>query len=68
VGAGLVSGIILGAIGAHLGPLGIVVQNDGGLLFALALIVFFGSLVVLALRRRQAFALVRGALALVRRT
>jgi hypothetical protein len=68
VGAGLISGIILGAIGAHLGPLGIVVQNDGGLLFALALIVFFGSLTVLALRRRQAFALVRGALALVRRT
>ncbi|MDX2017250.1 MAG: DoxX family protein [Planctomycetota bacterium] len=66
VGAGLAAGIILGAIGAHLGPLGIVVQNDGGLLFALALIVFFGALTILALRRHQARVLIARALALVR--
>jgi hypothetical protein len=29
------------------------VQNDGGLLFALALIVFIGSAVILVIRRHQ---------------
>lgn len=36
----LAVGVMLGAIGSHLTRLGIVVQNDGGLLFALALVVF----------------------------
>lgn len=53
LGALLSVGVITGAIGAHLTKLGIVVQNDGGLLFALALIVFFGSLGILFIRRRQ---------------
>ncbi|MBY0111894.1 MAG: hypothetical protein K2Y21_03670 [Phycisphaerales bacterium] len=53
LGALLSVGVITGAIGAHLTKLGIVVQNDGGLLFALALIVFFGSLAILFIRRRQ---------------
>ena len=35
--------IISGAIVSHLAVLGIVVQNDGGLLFTLAIIVFAGS-------------------------
>lgn len=53
LGALLSVGVITGAIGAHLTKLGIVVQNDGGLLFGLALVVFFGSLGILFLRRRQ---------------
>lgn len=39
-GALLAAGVMLGAIGSHLTRLGLVVQNDGGLLFALAWIVF----------------------------
>jgi putative oxidoreductase len=53
LGALLSVGVITGAIGAHLTKLGIVVQNDGGLLFALAVIVFVGSLGILFIRRRQ---------------
>lgn len=33
VGIILSTGIILGAVASHLGPLGIVVQNDGGKVF-----------------------------------
>src|ERR1051326_1027799 len=40
LGALLALGVISGAIVSHLTRLGIVVKNDGGLLFALALIVF----------------------------
>lgn len=40
-------GIILGAIVAHVFVLGIEVQNDGGLLFALALIVFLCCAILL---------------------
>jgi len=52
-GALVALGVIVGAIGAHLGPLGLEVQGDGGLLFGLACVVFAGSLVVLWLRRRE---------------
>jgi putative oxidoreductase len=52
-GAAMAMGIMVGAIASHLGPLGIVVQNDGGLLFTLALVVFAASAGVLALRREQ---------------
>lgn len=45
--------VITGAIGAHLTKLGIVVQNDGGLLFGLALAVFFGSAGILFIRRGE---------------
>jgi len=44
---------ISGAIVSHLTILGIVVQDDGGLLFALALIVFAASLGILYLRRHE---------------
>jgi putative oxidoreductase len=44
---------ISGAIVSHLTILGIVVQDDGGLLFALALIVFAASLGILFLRRHE---------------
>jgi putative oxidoreductase len=56
LGALLSLGVISGAILSHLTKLGIAVTNsdgtsDGGLLFALALTVFFGSLVILWLHR-----------------
>ncbi len=52
-GALLALGVISGAIFFHLTRLGIEVQGDGGLLFALAVTVFVGSLAVLLLRRRE---------------
>ena len=52
-GAALSLVVISGAIGAHLTRLGIVVRGDGGLLFGLALVVFFGSPAILVLRRKQ---------------
>lgn len=52
-GALLALGVISGAIFFHLTKLGLEVQGDGGLLFALAVTVFAGSLAVLLLRRRE---------------
>jgi hypothetical protein len=51
IGAALACGVMLGAIMSHLTILGIEVRGDGGLLFALALVVFVSSAVVLVLRR-----------------
>lgn len=59
-GALLSLGVIIGAIASHLTKLGIVVQDDGGLLFALALIVFAGSLAILFLHRHALAALLAG--------
>lgn len=53
LGALLSLGLMTGAIGSHLTKLGIVVKNDGGLLFGLALTVLACSVVILVLRRRQ---------------
>jgi putative oxidoreductase len=53
VGAGLALGVMSGAIFFHLTKLGIVVQDDGGLLFGLALVVWGGSALVLWLYRRS---------------
>jgi len=53
IGALLSLGVISGAIMSHLTRLGIVVMNDGGLLFVLALLVFACSLTVLVLRRQE---------------
>ena len=53
LGALLSLGVISGAIVSHLTKLGIVVKDDGGLLFALAVTVFLCSLAILALRRQQ---------------
>ncbi len=53
LGALLALGVISGAIMSHLTRLGIVVQNDGGLLFGLALIVFAGALGILVFHRTQ---------------
>lgn len=53
VGALLALGVISGAIVSHLVKLGIVVMDDGGLLFALALIVFVCSGAILVIRQRE---------------
>jgi hypothetical protein len=53
LGAILTMGVLAGALLTHLTILGLVVMADGGLLFALALVGFVGSAIVLALRRAQ---------------
>ncbi|HEY0946603.1 MAG TPA: hypothetical protein VGD81_15095 [Opitutaceae bacterium] len=52
VGALLALGVMTGAIFFHLTALGIVVQDDGGLLFTLAVVTFACSAFVLWLHRR----------------
>jgi len=52
-GAVLAGGIMAGAVLSHLFVLGIEVRGDGGLLFALALIVLLCSATVAFLRRGQ---------------
>ena len=47
LGATLACGVMAGAILSHLTILGIVVKDDGGLLFSLACVVFASSLFVL---------------------
>ncbi|MFA6961847.1 MAG: DoxX family membrane protein [Opitutaceae bacterium] len=53
VGAVIALGVISGAIFFHLTKLGIVVQDDGGTLFALAVVVWAGSALILWLHRRD---------------
>jgi uncharacterized membrane protein YphA (DoxX/SURF4 family) len=53
LGALLALGTMSGAIFSHLTKLGIVVKDDGGTLFALAVVVFAASAVVLLLHRRE---------------
>jgi len=51
VGALLAAGVMAGAILSHLTVLGIEVQGDGGLLFALAIVVFLCSAILLVIFR-----------------
>ena len=53
LGAALAIGVLAGAIVSHLTVLGIVVMNDAGLLFFLALITVVCCAVVLFLERRS---------------
>jgi hypothetical protein len=53
VGAILAIGAASGAILSHLTKLGIVVKDDGGLLFALAVSVFISSTIILLIRRSE---------------
>lgn len=53
LGALIAIGLMLGAIGSHLFTLGIVVMNDGGQLFALAVTVLVCSLAIAYIHRRQ---------------
>ena len=59
LGAALAIGIMVGAIGAHLTVLGIVVQEDGGTLFILAMSVLLLSTFVLVRSRKLATAQLR---------
>lgn len=52
-GAVMAMGVMIGAIGSHLTKFGIVVKEDGGLLFVLACVVFFSGAVVVWLRRSE---------------
>lgn len=52
LGGVLTVGLMAGAIGSHLTVLGIEVQGDGGLLFALACIALTCGAIVALLRRR----------------
>lgn len=54
-GALLAMGVMAGAIGSHLTKLGIVVQDDGGMLFTLAVVTFAAAATVSFLRRREIF-------------
>ena len=53
LGALLSLGLMSGAILSHVARLGIVVKDDGGLLFALAVTVFGASAIIVWLRRFQ---------------
>ena len=53
VGALLTLGIIGGAIVMHLTQIGIVVNNDGGVLFITALVTFILSAIILYLYRKD---------------
>lgn len=53
IGAILGLGTILGAIFSHLFFLGVEIQNDGGLLFILALIIFFCCLYLIYINRHK---------------
>ena len=53
LGAALAIGVLSGAIVSHLTVLGIVVMNDGGLLFCLALITVACCVAVLFMERRN---------------
>ncbi len=53
IGAVLALGTITGAIFSHFTKLGIVVKDDGGLLFILAIVVFLLSGVTLLLHRKE---------------
>jgi len=53
LGGLVAAAVMIGAIGSHLTKLGIVVKTDGGLLFALAVVVFVCGLIATFIHRRQ---------------
>jgi hypothetical protein len=59
VGATLAMGVMAGAIMSHLTILGIEVLGDGGELFFLALLVFFGSAFLLILHKDEPLKLLK---------
>jgi len=59
IGSLLTIGIIGGAIIMHLTLLGITINNDGGLLFYMALIVFLLSLIILINERKNILTIVK---------
>jgi len=59
VGAVMGTAVISGAILSHLFILGIEVQNDGGFLFILAIIVFILCMITIILQRDKLFLFVK---------
>ena len=59
LGALMAIGIMVGAILSHLFVLGIVVQNDGGLLFGLACTVLCSAILILILQRSEILILIK---------
>ena len=59
IGALLGFGLMSGAIFFHLTKLGLVVKDDGGLLFAYCLIVWLSSAIVVALHSKDLFDFIR---------
>jgi uncharacterized membrane protein YphA (DoxX/SURF4 family) len=53
IGAVLATGLMAGALLSHLTKLGVVVQDDGGLLFIYALLVFVSSIILAIVYRAQ---------------
>ena len=53
LGAGMALGVMLGALASHVLILGVVVQNDGGLLFGLALTISACCVAILFLRKDE---------------
>lgn len=53
LGAITALGIMCGALLSHIFVIGIIVQNDGGLLFALAVVVALCSVLILFLQKQQ---------------
>lgn len=62
IGALLACGIMTAAILSHFFVLGIAVENDGGLLFVLALIVLLSCLELISLDRNKIFNLIKAKL------
>ncbi len=60
LGAFLGLGLMFGALVLHVFKLGIVVQNDSGKLFALALLVFSSCLILIVIYREQLQLMVKG--------
>jgi uncharacterized membrane protein YphA (DoxX/SURF4 family) len=58
-GSVLATGLMLGAIGAHLTKLGISVKNDGGQLFIYALLVLLASLILAIIYRNEGIDLLK---------
>jgi uncharacterized membrane protein YphA (DoxX/SURF4 family) len=53
MGATLALGIISGALMAHVTKLGVVVKDDGGLLFGMAVMVFICCIILLYMNRKK---------------
>jgi hypothetical protein len=58
-GAVNAAGMMVGAIASHLLLLGIEIQNDGGLLFGLAVAVLLSSVILILAEREKLFKLIR---------
>ncbi|MBI1289719.1 DoxX family protein [bacterium] len=67
-GAGLSLGVIMGAIMSHLTVLGIVVKDDGGTLFVMAMVVALASAGVIYFHRLELLLWIKRGRALVQRT